>query len=151
MAPPQGHGQGRRGEVWVGRGRGSSPWSPLPFALVQEGGGEAWGLTTGAKALFCFTAEMTLAGEKENMPCALLQFDERLTEEVAIVGLDGTTAIKQKQQKALREDPTAQRRFRDAPNHMALPRSTLTQGLNGKHDSEWEAGISSFFEGLKKP
>lgn len=72
-----------------------SPWSPLPFALVQEGGGDAWGLTTGAKALFCFTAEMTLAGENEKMPCVLLQFEERLTEEAAMVGLDGTTAIKQ--------------------------------------------------------
>lgn len=46
--------------------RSSSPWSPFPFALVQDGGGEAWGLTTGAKALFCFTAEMTLAGSALN-------------------------------------------------------------------------------------
>lgn len=60
---------------------------------MQEGGGEAWGLTTGAKALFCFTAEMTLAGENEKMPCVLLQFEERLTEEAAIVGLDGTTGM----------------------------------------------------------
>lgn len=67
----------------------------MPFALLQEGGGDAWGLTTGAKALFCFTAEMTLAGENEKMPCVLLQFEERLTEEAAMVGLDGTTATKQ--------------------------------------------------------
>lgn len=72
-----------------------SPWSPFPLALVQEGGGEAWGRTTGAKALFCFTAEMTLAGENEKMPCALLQFEGRVTEEAATVGLDGTTATKQ--------------------------------------------------------
>lgn len=72
-----------------------SPWSPFPLALVQEGGGEAWGRTTGAKALFCFTAEMTLAGENEKMPCVLLQFEGRVTEEAAMVGLDGTTATKQ--------------------------------------------------------
>lgn len=72
-----------------------SPWSPFPLALVQEGGGEAWGRTTGAKALFCFTAEMTLAGENEKMPWALLQFEGRVTEEAAMVGLDGTTATKQ--------------------------------------------------------
>lgn len=69
--------------------------SPFPLALVQEGGGEAWGRTTGAKALFCFTAEMTLAGENEKMPCVLLQFEGRVTEEAAMVGLDGTTATKQ--------------------------------------------------------
>lgn len=63
---------------------------------MQDGGGEAWGLTTGANALFCFTAEMTFAGENEKMPCVLLQFEGRVTEEAAIVGLDGTTAIKQK-------------------------------------------------------
>lgn len=72
-----------------------SPCSPFPLALVQEGGGEAWGRTTGAKALFCFTAEMTLAGENEKMPCVLLQFEGRVTEEAAMVGLDGTTATKQ--------------------------------------------------------
>lgn len=58
--------------------------------LVQVGGGEAWGLTTGAKALFCFTAETMLAGEKEKMPEELLQLEGRLVEE-AMVGLDGTT------------------------------------------------------------
>lgn len=31
---------------------------------MQEGGGEAWGRTTGAKALFCLTAE-TIGREKE--------------------------------------------------------------------------------------
>lgn len=72
-----------------------SPWSPFPLALVQEGGGEAWGRTTGAKALFCFTAEMTLAGENEKMPWAPLQFEGRVTEEAAMVGLDGTTVTKQ--------------------------------------------------------
>lgn len=76
------------------------PCSPFPLALVQEGGGEAWGRTTGAKALFCFTAEMTLAGENEKMPCVLLQFEGRVTEEAAMVGLDGTTATKQTRQHA---------------------------------------------------
>lgn len=84
---PQGPGRSRRAAP--------SPWSPFPLALVQEGGGEAWGRTTGAKALFCFTAEMTLAGENEKMPCVLLQFEGRVTEEAAMVGLDGTTATKQ--------------------------------------------------------
>lgn len=58
--------------------------------LVQVGGGEVWGLTTGANALFCFTAETMLAGEKEKMPDELLQLEGRLVEE-AMVGLDGTT------------------------------------------------------------
>lgn len=88
--------QDRRSPPRPGRGRARpSPWSPFPLALVQEGGGEAWGRTTGAKALFCFTAEMTLAGENEKMPCAPLQFEGRVTEEAAMVGLDGTTATKQ--------------------------------------------------------
>lgn len=38
---------------------------------------------------------MTLAGENEKMPCVLLQFEGRVTEEAAMVGLDGTTATKQ--------------------------------------------------------
>lgn len=80
--------------------RRRSPWRPFPLALVQEGGGEAWGRTTGANALFCFTAEMTLAGENEKMPCALLQFEGRVTEEAAMVGLDGTTATKHTGQDA---------------------------------------------------
>lgn len=67
-----------------------SPWRPFPLALVQVGGGEAWGRTTGAKALFCLTADTMLAGEKEKMPEELLQLEGRLVEE-AMVGLEGTT------------------------------------------------------------
>lgn len=63
----------------------------VPLELVQVGGGDACGLTTGAKALFCFTADTILAGEKEKIPEELLQLDGRLVEE-AIVGLDGTMA-----------------------------------------------------------
>lgn len=96
---PQGPGAARAA-AW-GR-RAPSPCSPFPLALVQEGGGEAWGRTTGAKALFCFTAEMTLAGENEKMPCVLLQFEGRATEEAATVGLDGTTVTKQTCQDARR-------------------------------------------------
>lgn len=70
-----------------------SPWRPWPLALVQVGGGEAWGRTTGAKALFCLTADTMLAGEKENMPEELLQLEGRLVEE-AMVGLEGTTEKK---------------------------------------------------------
>lgn len=90
-----GRARGPPGPVLWARTRRPSPWSPFPLALVQEGGGEAWGRTTGAKALFCFTAEMTLAGENEKMPCVPLQFEGRVTEEAAMVGLDGTTATKQ--------------------------------------------------------
>lgn len=68
-----------------------SPCRLVPLELVQVGGGDACGLTTGAKALFCFTADTILAGEKEKIPEELLQLDGRLVEE-AIVGLDGTTA-----------------------------------------------------------
>lgn len=68
----------------------SLPCRLFPLVLVQVGGGEVWGLTTGANALFCFTAETMLAGEKEKMPEELLQLEGRLVEE-AIVGLDGTT------------------------------------------------------------
>lgn len=64
--------------------------------LVQVGGGEVCGLTTGAKALFCFTAETMLAGEKEKIPEELLQLEGRLVEE-AIVGLDGTTRTRQEE------------------------------------------------------
>lgn len=61
------------------------------MALVQVGGGEFWGRTTGAKALFCLTAADTmLAGEKEKMPEELLQLEGKLVDE-AMVGLDGTT------------------------------------------------------------
>lgn len=67
------------------------PWSPL--ALVQDGGGEEDGLTTGAKADFCLTAADTmLAGEKEKTPEEEEQLEGREVEE-AIVGLDGTTAV----------------------------------------------------------
>lgn len=88
-------GEFARARRAVGPVRRPSPCSPFPLALVQEGGGEAWGRTTGAKALFCFTAEMTLAGENEKMLCVPLQFEGRVTEEAAMVGLDGTTATKQ--------------------------------------------------------
>lgn len=58
---------------------------------MHVGGGEFWGRTTGAKALFCLTAaETMLAGEKEKMPEELLQLDARLVDD-AMVGLDGTT------------------------------------------------------------
>ena len=61
------------------------------MALVQEGGGEDEGLTTGAKADFCLTAADTmLAGEKEKTPEEEEQLEGREVEE-AIVGLDGTT------------------------------------------------------------
>lgn len=69
---------------------GDLPCRLFPLVLVQVGGGEVWGLTTGAKALFCFTAETMLAGEKEKMPEELLQLEGRLVDE-AMVGLDGTT------------------------------------------------------------
>ena len=59
--------------------------------MVQEGGGEEEGRTTGAKADFCLTAADTmLAGEKEKMPEEEEQLEGREVEE-AIVGLDGTT------------------------------------------------------------
>lgn len=45
---------------------------------------------------------MTLAGENEKMPCVLLQFEGRVTEEAAMVGLDGTTVTKQTCQDARR-------------------------------------------------
>lgn len=61
------------------------------MALVQEGGGDDEGLTTGAKADFCLTAADTmLAGEKEKTPEEEEQLDGREVEE-AMVGLDGTT------------------------------------------------------------
>lgn len=103
LPPPGRDPQGPRAARAAAWGRRApSPCSPFPLALVQEGGGEAWGRTTGAKALFCFTAEMTLAGENEKMPCVLLQFEGRATEEAATVGLDGTTVTKQTCQDARR-------------------------------------------------
>lgn len=74
------------------------PCRLFPLVLVQVGGGEVCGLTTGAKALFCFTAETMLAGEKEKIPEELLQLEGRLVEE-AIVGLDGTTRVKKKRER----------------------------------------------------
>ena len=61
------------------------------LVLGHVGGGEAWGRTTGAKALFCLTADTMLAGEKEKMPEEELQLEGRLVDE-AMVGLEGTTA-----------------------------------------------------------
>lgn len=61
--------------------------------MVQEGGGEEEGLTTGAKADFCLTAADTmLAGENEKTPEEEEQLEGREVEE-AIVGLDGTTLM----------------------------------------------------------
>lgn len=72
---------------------GKLPWSPFPLALVQEGGGEEEGLTTGAKADFCLTAADTmLAGEKEKTPEEEEQLEGSEVEE-AIVGLEGTTGM----------------------------------------------------------
>ena len=51
---------------------------------------------------------MTLAGENEKMPCVLLQFEGRVTEEAAMVGLDGTTVTKQTCQDARRGTATRQ-------------------------------------------
>lgn len=67
-------------------------YSPCrPLALVQEGGGDDEGRTTGAKADFCLTAADTmLAGEKENTPEEEEQLEGSEVEE-AMVGLDGTT------------------------------------------------------------
>lgn len=63
------------------------------MALVQEGGGDEEGLTTGAKADFCLTAADTmLAGEKEKTPEEEEQLEGREVEE-AMVGLDGTTGM----------------------------------------------------------
>lgn len=71
------------------------PCRLLAVALVHVGGGEFWGRTTGAKALFCLTAaETMLAGENEKMPEELLQLEGRLVDE-AIVGLDGTTGSRE--------------------------------------------------------
>ena len=92
LPPTPGLGQGSwRAVGWLAPGGAwGLPCRLFPLVLVQVGGGEVWGLTTGAKALFCFTAETMLAGEKEKMPEELLQLEGRLVEE-AMVGLDGTT------------------------------------------------------------
>lgn len=60
------------------------------MVLVHVGGGELCGRTTGANALFCFTADTMFAGEKEKIPEELLQLDGKLVDE-AMVGLEGTT------------------------------------------------------------
>lgn len=62
------------------------------MALVQVGGGEACGRTTGAKALFCLTAEIMLTGEKEKTPAGV---DELAMDEAPRGGLDGITAIRE--------------------------------------------------------
>lgn len=58
---------GRRtdGVLTGGEGVGCSPWRLLPLVVVQVGGGEVCGRTTGAKALFCLTAETIWTGENE--------------------------------------------------------------------------------------
>lgn len=76
------------------------PCRLFPLVLVQVGGGDVCGLTTGAKALFCFTAETILAGEKEKIPEELLQLEGRLVED-AMVGLDGTTRRKQEERRII--------------------------------------------------
>lgn len=78
------------------------------MVLVQVGGGEVWGRTTGAKALFCLTADTMLAGEKEKMPEELLQLEARLVEE-AMVGLDGTTAEVSHREEGKNTDSTTSR------------------------------------------
>lgn len=62
--------------------------------LAQAGGGEVCGRTTGAKALFCFTAEIMLTGEKEKTPVGVeaLVPDGRVMEEAPSGGLAGMTA-----------------------------------------------------------
>lgn len=75
----------------------------MPLALVQEGGGDDEGLTTGAKADFCLTAADTmLAGEKEKTPEEEEQLEGREVEE-AIVGLDGTTGETGESRQKLKE------------------------------------------------
>lgn len=71
-----------------GEGGRDSPWRLFPLALVQVGGGEACGRTTGAKALFCLTAEIMLTGEKEKTPAGV---EELAMEEAPSGGLEGMT------------------------------------------------------------
>lgn len=76
------------------------------MALVQEGGGDDEGLTTGAKADFCLTAADTmLAGEKEKTPEEEEQLDGREVEE-AMVGLDGTTGGSKEDDERERNEKT---------------------------------------------
>lgn len=73
---------------WI-RGRGGQsvggvgvPLKPLPPEAVQAGEGDPWGLSTGAKALFCLAADGNVEkGSKEEEE-----------EEPGIVGLEGMTA-----------------------------------------------------------
>lgn len=74
------------------------PWRPL--LLLQVGGGEVCGRTTGANALFCFTADTMFAGENEKIPEELLQLEGRLVDET-MVGLEGTTVAAKNKQKAI--------------------------------------------------
>lgn len=69
------------------------PCRLFALELVQVGGGEFWGRTTGAKALFCLTAEIILTGEKEKMPVGVpeLALDGRVMEEAPSGGLAGIT------------------------------------------------------------
>lgn len=73
--------------------RRASPCRLLPLVLEQAGGGELCGRTTGAKALFCFTAEIILTGEKEKPPggAEAAVPDGSVMEEAPSGGLAGTT------------------------------------------------------------
>lgn len=77
------------------RGVRAAPHSPCRLlVLAQAGGGELCGRTTGAKALFCFTAEIMFTGEKEKTPVGVeaLVPDGRVMEEAPSGGLAGMTA-----------------------------------------------------------
>lgn len=110
-----------------------SPWSPLPFALVQVGGGEAWGRTTGAKALFCLTADTMFAGEKEKMPEELLQLEGRLVDE-AMVGLEGTT---EKCEAAAKEQGGKETERKGKNRWLGKWLSTTTYKIYTKGQREW--------------
>lgn len=96
--------------------------------LVQVGGGEVWGLTTGAKALFCFTADTMLAGEKEKMPEELLQLEGRLVEE-AMVGLDGTTERSNGKEKSVPLMASCDEKVQAQPLPGQLARPSWGSGL----------------------
>lgn len=78
---------------WGGLGVSGSPCRLLALVLAQAGGGEGCGRTTGAKALFCFTAEIMLTGEKEKTPLGVEELvpDGRVMDEAPSGGLAGTT------------------------------------------------------------
>ena len=71
-----------------------SPCRLPPLVLEQAGGGELCGRTTGAKALFCLTAEIILTGENEKPPggAEAAVPDGSEMEEAPSGGLAGTTA-----------------------------------------------------------